>query len=233
MAKLFITLSVVGLIAQAHSQLLPYWPLTSNVVPYQPVVYHQAVPQQLLNSALHRTSPYLIPHFNSQQFQPTFYRSETEKLEDMIQQESRRSHSLTFDPNLRWLAAMHTKDQNAYADDGYKHNKQCNMHSWMSNTRPTGVKKCCFRSNDRSESNGRCMWDALSDHYKSKGWGPTGNVFEISHGGPGSKVSAQTAIRGWMKSGGHRDVITGNGWEDLKKFGCHVDRQYANCFFQK
>ena len=110
----------------------------SNVVPYQPVVYHQAVPQQLLNSALHRTSPYLVPHFNSQQFQPTFYRSETEKLEDMIQQESRRSHRLTFDPNLRWLAAMHTKDQNAYADDGYKHNKQCNMHSWMSNTRPTG-----------------------------------------------------------------------------------------------
>ena len=77
------------------------------------------------------------------------------------------------------------------------------------------------------------MWDAQNDHFKAKEWTPKGNVYEVSYYHSG-RATAQGAIKAWMKSNGHKVVVTGKGlWYSKKKFGCDVRGKFANCFFQE
>ena len=65
--------------------------------------------------------------------------------------------------------------------------------------------------------------------------GGDGNGFEISHGASAcsscTKVSVDSAIKGWKSSPGHDAVLRGEGyWEKLTKIGCYFENAGANKF---
>ena len=60
--------------------------------------------------------------------------------------------------------------------------------------------------------------------------------FEIAFTMEWGGVSHFQAIRSWMNSPGHRDVIMAKGqWSDLKTVGCYNHKSYNNafCWFTK
>merc|ERR1719495_62969 len=128
-------------------------------------------------------------------------------LEKLVKKEAKRK--LTFDSDLSWFAKQHAKDQQANQDKkgAEAFDEECNMHSWLSDKRPKGVPKCCYRD-DHSKS--KCMWKAQEKYLKAKGESSHGDIFEISAMNGGG-MTAQRAISQWKGSPGHWKVIIGEG----------------------
>jgi hypothetical protein len=63
--------------------------------------------------------------------------------------------------------------------------------------------------------------------------GSSMNGYEISVGG-GGKLSAESALKSWLNSSAHRDVIENkNTWANREwaGFGCSIKDGYGHCVF--
>jgi len=152
--------------------------------------------------------------------------------------------SLTCHWSLVQTAYVHTKNQLDYGGKYEPSGQGCDAHSWygdvLSAPGSETAKKCCFDLND--DTTHSCMWKKPQEIAGWKALGEDGNGFEISHGLNDcprcTKVSVDSAIKGWKKSSGHDDVLRGKGgWAKLTKIGCYFENaganKYANCWLSE
>jgi len=130
---------------------------------------------------------------------------------------------LACDPNLVYVAWAHTQSQNDHYGSRSRIPAGCNLHSW--NGHPKG-KDCCY-TGKHTPSDFACMHPKPSEVLG----GNRPNAYEISHAIPPA-ITSTSAVRDWMKSSGHADVVLTKGiWHDLTKIGCWHVGEFANCWF--
>ncbi len=117
--------------------------------------------------------------------------------------------------NAAWLvAANHTWDSGNNKQTG-----SCNMHSWSD--RPGAWTGCCYPSVN-------CMWIKPKEIA-----GISSRGYEIASGG-GGNMTPSSALKMWLGSPLHRDVIENTGtWVNMKwtGFGCSVSNGFGHCWF--
>lgn len=118
-------------------------------------------------------------------------------------------------PSLCRVASAHTQDLAANPPSG-----SCNLHSWSSEG---SWGACCYTADHAAA---QCMWDKpreLTDY--------PGNGFENAFMGSNDPG---VALRGWMGSSGHNDVILNRGiWAShpWNAIGADIHEGYAVLWF--
>lgn len=121
--------------------------------------------------------------------------------------------------NAAWLVAAN----HAWDSGNNKQSGSCSLHSWSD--RPGAWTGCCYNV---SSPNGNCMWQKVKEIA-----GINSRGYEISAGG-GGNMTASSALKMWLGSPLHRDVIENTGMWANKKwtgFGCSVSNGYGHCWF--
>ena len=127
--------------------------------------------------------------------------------------------------NLTMVAKMHAADlqENKPYDE-----QLCNPHSWSDR----GVwEACCYRTD---HSNADCMWKKPSEITDYEGDGYEIVAFWMSGEDPSQEISYGTALRMWLESPGHSNVILNKmsfAKVEWNAIGIAVSGNYASVWF--
>ena len=106
-------------------------------------------------------------------------------------------NTLSLSSSLSRVAELHAKDLQENAPIS----ERCNLHSWSGE----GIwKNCCYKED---HSNPECMWLKPREITPYQGHGYEILAFWKSGSDPNLEISPETAIRLWLESPGHSNVI--------------------------
>lgn len=133
--------------------------------------------------------------------------------------------AIALSVNLTVVAKLHAADlgENKPYDE-----RRCNPHSWSSQ----GVWKACCYLEDHS--NPECMWKKPSEITDYKGDGYEIVAFWMSGTDPAQEMSSETALKMWLDSPGHRNVILNEmsfGNVEWNAVGIAISGNYASVWF--
>lgn len=154
--------------------------------------------------------------------------SENEELLFKQINEVRKDHGLAqiaMSTNLTMVAKLHVADlsENKPYDE-----KNCNPHSWSDNG---AWKECCYR---QDHSNPECMWKKPSELTDYEGDGYEIVAFWMSGAEPNKEISPETALKMWLNSPGHSQVIFNKktfAKVEWNAVGIAISGNYASVWF--
>lgn len=125
---------------------------------------------------------------------------------------------------LTKVAMLHAKD----LQENEPFDEKCNPHSWSNQ----GIwKSCCYT---QDHSNADCMWKKPAELTDYQGDGYEIVAFWQSGDNPSEEISAETALRLWLDSPGHSNVILNNGTfqnVEWNAVGVGIFENYASVWF--
>ncbi|MCZ4409531.1 CAP domain-containing protein [Cryomorphaceae bacterium 1068] len=133
--------------------------------------------------------------------------------------------NISLSQSLTIVAKMHVADlsENEPFDD-----KRCNPHSWSNQ----GTwKACCYQSN---HSNPECMWKKPSEITDYEGDGYEIVAFWQAGEDPSQEIDHETALRMWLDSPGHSNVILNEisfSKVEWNAIGIAISGNYASVWF--
>lgn len=162
--------------------------------------------------------------FSSSWVEPIEVKStqEEKKLHSLINlyRAENKLNSIKSSNKLNLVAQLHAANLQKY----YKNSKRCNLHSWVEE-KGKPWKTCCYTDN---HANAKCMWDKPLQIANYQG-----NGYEIAAFYSDS-ISADMALKMWIKSKGHNDVMLNKGiWKKInfKGIGIGINGNYAVVWF--
>ncbi len=132
---------------------------------------------------------------------------------------------VSLSQSLTIVAKMHIAD---LAENEPFDEYLCNPHSWSSQ----GIwKGCCYKSN---HSNPECMWKKPSEITDYEGDGYEIVAFWMSGEDPSREIDHETALRMWLDSPGHSNVILNEmsfSKVEWNAIGIAISGNYASVWF--